>query len=133
MANIIVLRSKDERVVNSVIFNQKNCDFTYCKRVSDAELVELRKHGYEIASYSIAVGAKLEIPKTNSYPAFTVSVIPMRGKQASEDKYEIVVDGMFATKFREREKDDTASREPDNFNYNYNVQPEPIIEPELER
>ena len=45
MANIIVLRSKDERVINSVIFNQKNCDFTYCKRVSDAELAELRKHG----------------------------------------------------------------------------------------
>lgn len=124
MGKFIILRSRDERVVNSVIFDEKNCKFTYCDRVTDLQLAKLLKKGYDISSYSLAVGAELNIPKTKAYPAFTVSVVPKRGQKQGEDRYEIVVDGMLATKVKEREKDDNVAQNPDNFNYNYNKNPE---------
>ncbi len=144
MSKIVILRSRDERVVNSVIFNEKQGEFVYCDRITDVQLASLIKRGYDVASYSLAVGAELKIPKTNAYPEFTISVIPKRGQQQGEDKYEIVVDGMYATKFREKEKDTAGKQDPDNFNYNYNrypdskaraEQPEKVIEKgiELER
>lgn len=125
---LVILRSRDERVINSVVFNETKGEFTYVSRVTNEQLAILIKNGYNIASYNLAIDAELKIPKTANYPAFEVKVIPKRGMQPGEDKYEIVVDGMFATKFREREKDDMATREPDNFNYNYNRKPE--VQPE---
>ena len=120
MGKFIILRSKDERVVNSVIFDEKNSKFTYCDRVTDLQLAKLLKKGYDVSSYNLAVGAELKIPQTKSYPPFTVSVVPKRGQKQGEDRYEIVVDGMLATKVKERDKDDNAAQNPDNFNYNYN-------------
>ena len=125
MSKFVILRSRDERVVNSVIFNEKQGEFVYCDRITDLQLASLIKRGYDVSAYSLAVGAELKIPKTNAYPEFTISVIPKRGQQQGEDKYEIVVDGMYATKFKEREKDDSAGKQdPDNFNYNYNRYPD---------
>ena len=118
---LIILRSRDPRVINSVVFNERLGEFSYVSRVTDEQLALMIKRGYNIASYSLAIDAELKIPQTSNYPAFDVKVIPKRGMQPGEDKYEIVVDGMLATKFREREKDDMGKRDPDNINYNYNV------------